>query len=175
MFIENTEELAQNKLLLLYIIKSGSFNNAELGEFVLKKNYMDYFSIQQYLSELIDSNFIIKTNIEGKEIYSLLEKGNMTLSYFQDRIPPSVKEELTIEFGKFQRKKELEAQIIAEYFPKENGQFIINLKLVENDETLFSIYFDVASKEQADLICTSWKTNTDAIYKGIMDVLISNI
>ena len=45
MFTENTEELAQNKLLLLYIVKkaSYSFSKEELTEFILGKEYMNYF------------------------------------------------------------------------------------------------------------------------------------
>lgn len=60
MFLENTEELAQNKLLLLYIIdkSNSSLTNNELTELVLKNNYMNYFLVQQYLSELIESGFI---------------------------------------------------------------------------------------------------------------------
>ncbi|MFA5577308.1 MAG: DUF4364 family protein [Tissierellaceae bacterium] len=175
MFIENTEELAQNKLLLLYIIESESFNNAELTEFLLKKNYMDYFSIQQYLSELINSNFIEKINADGNEIYSLMDKGEAALSYFKERIPLDIKDDLTGEFDDLKKKKKFDSQIVSECFPKENGQFVVNLKLVENEETLFSLYFDVTTKEEADQICNSWKTNTDAIYKGIIDILISNM
>ncbi|NLV88030.1 MAG: DUF4364 family protein, partial [Tissierellia bacterium] len=82
MYLGNTEELAQNKLLLLYIIKfsNRTFTNNELTEFVLERNYMNYFFIQQYLSELVDSHFIEKTNTDSKEVYKLLEKGEIALS-----------------------------------------------------------------------------------------------
>ena len=44
MFTENTEELAQNKLLLLFIInKSKPLTNEEITEFILENNYMNYF------------------------------------------------------------------------------------------------------------------------------------
>src|SRR5690606_25365276 len=103
MHLGNTEELAQNKLLLLYIIKFSNkdFTNNELTEFVLERNYMNYFFIQQYLSELVNSNFIEKVNIDSKEVYRLLEKGDVALSYFEDRIPNSIKEELDNEFNRF--------------------------------------------------------------------------
>ena len=73
MFIENTEELAQNKLLLLYLIKSAAtvFTNTEITEFVLEKNYMNFFLVQQYLSELVESNFIeiINKKFQGGIFY----------------------------------------------------------------------------------------------------------
>lgn len=65
-----------------------------------------------------------------------------------------------------------EAEIIGEYFKKENEQFIVNLKLVENEETLFSLYFEVPSEEQAEAICKKWKENTEKIYQSIINTLI---
>ena len=60
MFIENTEELAQSKLLLLFIIDKSNtpLSNEELTEFILEKNYMNYFLTHQYLSELVETGFI---------------------------------------------------------------------------------------------------------------------
>ncbi|HEY8363083.1 MAG TPA: DUF4364 family protein [Tissierellaceae bacterium] len=175
--LENTEELAQNKLLLLYIIKFSNhpFTNNELTEFVLKKNYMNYFFIQQYLSELMDSNFIGKVNDDSKEVYKLLEKGEVALSYFEDRIPNSIKEELDREFNRFKIENKKKTQVVADYYPKENNLFSVNLKLVENEDVLFSLYFDVASKEQAEIICEKWKKETEYIYKNIIDLLTENI
>lgn len=173
MHLGNTEELAQNKLLLLYIIKfsNRSFTNNELTEFVLERNYMNYFFIQQYLSELVVSNFIEKVNIDSREIYKLLEKGEMALSYFEDRIPNSIKEELDREFNRFKIESKRETQVISDYYQKENNLFVVNLKLVENEDVLFSLYLDVASKEQAELICEKWKKDTEHIYKNIIKLL----
>lgn len=173
MFIENTEELAQNKLLLLYLIKSSdtAFDNNDITEFVLEKNYMNYFLVQQYLMELIESNFIEISEKDGKEVYLILEKGQVALSYFEERIPNKIKEELNIEFKNIVKKEKLETQIITEYYEKENNQYVVNLKLAENDDTLFSLYLDVATKKQADLICDRWKENTESIYQNIINLL----
>ena len=93
MFAENTEELAQNKLLLLYIIDKAEkpLTNEEITEFMLENNYMNYFLIQQYLSELTSSKFIEYVHEDDKKIYKMLNKGKITLYYFQDRIPEDIK------------------------------------------------------------------------------------
>lgn len=173
MHLGNTEELAQNKLLLLYIIKFSNkdFTNNEITEFVLERNYMNYFFIQQYLSELVNSNFIEKVNIDSKEVYKLLEKGDVALSFFEDRIPNSIKEELDNEFNRFKSENKKETQVVSDYYQKENNLFVVNLKLVENEDVLFSLYLDVASKEQADLVCERWKNDTEHIYKNIIKLL----
>lgn len=173
MFIENTEELAQNKLLLLYLIKSSSFafTNNEITEFVLEKNYMNFFLVQQYLSELVGSKFIEIVNKDSKEVYTILEKGEIALSYFEDRISPKIKEELNKEFNKIEKKNKIETQVIADYFEKKNTQYVVNLKLIENEETLFSIYLDVSTKKHAESICNRWKENPDFIYQNIINIL----
>lgn len=173
MFIENTEELAQSKLLLLYLIKfsASAFTNSEITEFVLEKNYMNYFLVQQYLSELVESKFIEMIKEDSKEVYFILEKGQIALSYFEERIPHKIKQELNDEFNEVKKKAKVETQVVSEFFEKENNQFVVNLKLVENDETLFSLYVDVATKKQVDLICDRWKENTESIYQNIINLL----
>lgn len=172
MFTKNTEELAQNKLLLLYIMKMSpnSFTNSEITEFILEKNYMNYFLIQQYLLELVESKFIDIDKEEEK--YLLLEKGILTLDYFEYKIPENLKEELKIDFNSQKELNKIETQVLTEYFEKETGQYNVNIKLVENEETLFSLYIDVATVSQAEIICNTWKTKTDMIYQNIINMLI---
>lgn len=174
MFSNNTEELAQNKLILLYIVKSYPYNFSknELTEFILEKNYLNFFLIQQYLKELIESEFIEVSLVEDVERYSISKKGNLALDYFHNKVPPIIKEELNIEANTYQAKKKEETQVIAELFKKEDNQYLVNLKLVENENTLFSLYVDVPSMEQAELFCDSWKKKTDFIYSNILKLFI---
>lgn len=173
MFTENTEELAQNKLLLLYIIKTAtySFTKEDLTEFILEKDYMNYFFIQQYILELLESGFI-KADNQDEEKFLLLEKGSLTLDYFESKIPETLKEELDEIFQKEEKIKKQETQVVSEYFEKENNQFNVNLKLVENEDILFSLYLNVGTLEQAESICKIWKDEPDSVYQGIINMFI---
>lgn len=175
MLIENTEDLAQNKLLLLYIIdmSPNAFSKDELSEFVLEKNYMNYFLIQQYLSELLDSKFIELREIDNKKVYTIMESGEVALSYFNDRISDSIKDELKEQFGEREQQDLIETQILCDFYEKANNQYVVNIKLVENEDTLFSLYMDVVTKKQAELICGRWKKNPEYIYKNVIDLLIN--
>ena len=173
MFTENTEELAQNKLLLLYIIKTAtySFTKEDLTEFILEKDYMNYFFIQQYILELLESGFI-KADNQDEEKFMLLEKGSLALDYFESKIPETLKEELDEIFQKEEKIKKQETQVVSEYFEKENNQFNVNLKLVENEDILFSLYLNVGTLEQAESICKIWKDEPDSVYQGIINMFI---
>lgn len=176
MFLENTEELAQNKLLLLYIIdkSNSSLTNSEITELVLKNNYMNYFLIQQYLSELVDSGFIEYKNNKDKNVYILLEKGKATLSYFESRIPNETKKQILNLFSNDDEEKNKATHIVSEYYKKANNEYTVNLKLVEKAETLFSLYLSVSTKEQAEHICQIWKEKTEYIYKNLLNMLVDD-
>ncbi|NLY45084.1 MAG: DUF4364 family protein [Tissierella sp.] len=174
MFSDNSEELAQNKLLLLYILKETNYNftKNQLTEFILEKNYMNFFSIQQYLSELIDSDFIELVDNDNEQHYNLLEKGNIALDYFVSKIPEKIKKDLEAEFQSQKIKQKKETQVLSEHYKRDDGQYVVNLKLVENGDTLFSLYLNVASEKQAEMIGHSWKEKTDFIYSETIKLLI---
>ena len=174
MFSDNTEELAQNKLILLYIIENSPhfFDKNELSEYVLEKDYLNFFLIKQYLSELLEGNLIELVNEDDKEKYKILEKGTLALEYFDSKIPQKIKEELKVDFETFSHIQKKETQVLAEYFLKENEEYMVNLKLVENEETLFSIYISAPSLKDAENICNQWKENTQKIYKDIINMFI---
>lgn len=173
MFIENTEELAQNKLLLLYIIDKSEvpLTNGQITEFVLENNYMNYFLIQQFLGELVSSKFIEYSRSDNKETYTLLKKGKITLDYFIDRIPEEIKKDIDKNFEIKKEEIKRETQVIGDYFKKSENEYIVNLKLVENNNTLFSLYLNVVSSEQAKTICDNWKLNPDRVYQQILNTL----
>lgn len=174
MFSDNTEELAQNKLILLYIIENSPhfFDKNELSEYVLEKDYLNFFLIKQYLSELLEGNLIELVEVDEKEKYMILEKGTLALQYFALKIPQKIRTELKEDFEEFSYVQKKETQIVADYFLKENEEYMVNLKLVENEETLFSIYISAPSSKEAEKICKKWKEDTEKIYKDIIDMFI---
>ena len=57
---ENSAELAENKLLVLYVIKSlrQPISKTQLTEIILENNFINYFTLQQYISELETAEFV---------------------------------------------------------------------------------------------------------------------
>ncbi|NLL82564.1 MAG: DUF4364 family protein [Tissierellia bacterium] len=174
MDLYNTEDIAQNKLLILYILSvlQNKITNAELTELILDKGYMNYFALQQYIRELIESELIESVIDEELEKYGICEKGVVTLKLLENKIPDNIKNELENKFSSDKRIAVKDTEIISEYYKKENNQYTVNLKLVENEDVLFSIYLEVATEEQGKEICKTWKNNTESIYKEILTLLV---
>ena len=66
---ENSAELAENKLLVLYVIKSlrQPISKTQLTEIILENNFINYFTLQQYISELETAEFVEYIHIETNE------------------------------------------------------------------------------------------------------------
>ena len=173
---ENSAELAENKLLVLYVTDSlkCAITNTQLTEIILENNFINYFTLQQYISELISSDFLRYEIVNEKNLIRITEKGANTLSFFSDRIS-SIKKKIIDDYLLSIRdsiKKEL--TIHSNYTIGRDNLFIVDLQALENDNLLMSLKVSVPSKKQAISLCTRWKENPSDIYNKIMNSLFND-
>lgn len=171
---ENTAELAENKLLLLYILKelNRPVTNSQLTEIVLENNFINYFTLQQYISELDSSEFIKYEDVSEKKLIHLTTKGENVLSFFKDRISSS---KIAIITNYINEKIELikkELTIHSDYTVDGNDNFIVELKAIEDKTTLIDLKVTVPTKKQATSLCGKWQENPSEIYTNIINLLL---
>ena len=55
-----SDSMTLYKLMILYMLSRVNFplNNNQISEFMLSNNYTDYFTLQEVLNDLTESNFI---------------------------------------------------------------------------------------------------------------------
>lgn len=171
---ENSIELAENKLLLLHIIKSVTIpiSNSQLTDIVLENGLVNYFTLQQYVTELINTQFIKYVKVDTKNSLQLTNKGASVLNLFQDRIPSAKLEQIDEYINSKIQILKKEFSITADYIPANKDSFIVNLKAVENDSLLLDLKVNVVSKKQAIDLCSKWKKNSADIYNKIFNALI---
>lgn len=173
---ENSAELAENKLLVLYVTDSlkHAITNTQLTEIILENNFINYFTLQQYISELITSDFLRYETVNEKNLISITEKGTNTLSFFSDRIS-SIKKKIIDDYllTKVDSiKKEL--TIHSDYTLGKDDSFIVDLQALENDNLLMSLKVSVPNKKQAVSLCNRWKDNPSDLYNKIMNSLFND-
>ncbi|KAJ50452.1 putative transcriptional regulator [Clostridium tetanomorphum] len=172
---EDTLELAENKLLLLYIFNKVQIpiTNNQVTQIILENNFINYFTLQQYLSELVSSNFLKYTEDENKHRLEITEKGKKVLVLFSNRISNNkinvLDEYLNKEINNIKR----EVTITSDYTIEHKDKFIVNLRAVENDITLLDLKITVDSNKQARDLCSKWKNNSSEIYSKILNLLIN--
>lgn len=172
----SANQLAKNKLIILYLIQkmSMALSNSEICQFALEKNYMDYFSVQQYISELVEAHLLKQNKYKNDTRYTLTQKGKDIINYFISHMAENIKNE--IDFYVQQNKKRIhtESEVTAHYILQPNNDYVVKCALCDSDGiNLMEISFNVATLQQAKLICDNWKNNVSRIYGTILNTFIS--
>ena len=173
--MKNSSQLAESKLIILYMLNKISLpmSLSYIQEFALASEYMDYFSLSNYLSELTESEYIVKNIEHNKTTYTISKKGYKTLALFENLIPKSIKEKINeyVALNKNQIKKDLE--IIAT-FKENNNEYSVKCAVYENKVPLIELNLKVASKKYANTICDNWKKDASKYYLSFMKSLLNS-
>ena len=174
---EDTLELAENKLLLLYILSKIKLpvSNTQITEIILENNLINYFTLQQYISELTSSNFIKYLNVGGSNRLGITERGFKVLELFKDRISGSKCELVDTYLQEHLEKIKKEVTVTADYTIEKADNFIVSLKAMENDVILIDLKLNVASNKQARELCVKWESNCAELYSAIISILTDKI
>ncbi|CAM2077004.1 MAG: DUF4364 family protein [Clostridium sp.] len=173
---ENSAELAENKLLVLYVIKSlrQAISKTQLTEIILENNFINYFTLQQYISELETAKFVEYIEKNDKKLITITTKGENVLSIFNDRISPIKRDIIDNYISKTIDSIKKELTIHSDYTIEKNNSFIVDLKALEDETLLIDLKISVPTKKQATSLCNRWKENPSDIYTKIVQVLFSD-
>lgn len=167
------ETLAENKVLLLYILnKIGKpISNDSLLNLVLAVTDMNYFYFQQFLLDLLENGYIMKFAKEDCSFYEITAFGKETLDLTQDILPGIIKLRVDSNFKMEMETFENEHSVIAEYTPRKENYFDITCKIVDRNETIFEVKTFAGSPSQAKEIVDNWKTHANEMYPAILQIL----
>ena len=173
---ENSAELAENKLLVLYVIKSlrQAISKTQLTEIILENNFINYFTLQQYISVLETAKFVEYIEKNDKKLITITTKGENVLSIFNDRISPIKRDIIDNYISKTIDSIKKELTIHSDYTIEKNNSFIVDLKALEDETLLIDLKISVPTKKQATSLCNRWKENPSDIYTKIVQVLFSD-
>lgn len=172
---KSVSELAESKLIILYLLYKMDLplTNSQISQFTLEADYMDYFSLQQYLIELYENKLIDKNKDNNVTRYTITEDGERTLAYFIKHISENIRRNIKEYVRKTKGIVKLDFEVVANYFYNSENDYIVKCGVYENDMTLMEISVSVVSKEQAKFMCNNWKTNVNKFYGDILNLLIS--
>lgn len=162
-------ELAQHKLLILYIIKGANhlFIDEELSRFILENDLLNYFFLKQYIVELLESNLI---SLDSNDCYFITEDGSLALDLFINKIPKDVLSNLKNKITEFKKNKIKDQSVISKYYKDDYDRFYVNLSIKENESVIFSLNFEVPTEDYAKLICSNFKETPENFYLKIIDI-----
>ena len=82
--------------MILYMLNKldSQLTNAQLSGFFISNDYTDYFTLQQTLSDLVESKFVEKITIRNTSYYSITPEGYESLTFFKNQIPKGALEDM---------------------------------------------------------------------------------
>ena len=91
-----SDSLTLYKLIILFMLDKVDFplTTSQISEFILEKEYTNYFTIQQALNELTDSHLVRADTMRGTTYYQNTDEGKNTVTYFGDRIPQAIVDDI---------------------------------------------------------------------------------
>ena len=170
-----TKQLADNKLIILYLVdKMGiPLSQSEICQFMLDKELADYFTIQGYISELVETKYLEQTKENNTTRYVITDDGIEVLSFFIEYISPSNKQAINSFVHDNNKRIRMEYEITANYFLELNDEFLVKCGVYESDGmTMMELNVMVPSQAQAKAIVQNWKKNVSTLYKSILTSLV---
>lgn len=163
-------ELSLNKLIILYMLNiiDTPLTNTQISNFTLNNGYTNYFSLQEYLNQMIETDLLKTSKLSHNTIYNITARGKTTLEFFENRIPESTKKEIEkyLKDNRINIKSTLE--ISADYIPGKNDDYLVHCLATEGKDLIMELKLTVYDKESAINICENWQKNNHVIYKNLL-------
>ncbi len=169
-----TTTLAENKVLILYILNliNTDFKQDDLFKIITSINDINYFYFKQVLTDLIDSKLVGTYTKEEEPVIRITSEGKNAYELTKDVLPGIMKLKADHIFEKEFSNIEEEASIIAEFTPRDENDYMIKCKIVENNETIFEVKTIAGSRDRAKRIVDNWNKNATTIYPKILNMLL---
>ena len=169
-----SEPITLYKLMVLYMLKKVNFplSNAQMSDFFLNKEYTNYFTFQQVLNELLESNLIRVETIRNTSRYEMTKEGDEVLYYFGNKISEAIVEDMDqfLKDNKFKLRNE--TGIVSDYYKSTDHDYVVHCEVREGKSVLLEVNVRVPGEEQASAMCDNWKNHSQEIYAYIMKKLM---
>ena len=167
----------ENKLLLLYLINKMDLplSRSQVTDFVREGEYMDYYTLQQTLAEMVEGGYLEKIQDNNNTRYVITDEGATALEYFESHIPGGIRSKINKYVHNHFSSIKRDFEVTANYFlDNETNEYIVKCGVYEDKRILMEINVSVVSREQAKLIQANWKGHVSEIYMHLLNEMVLN-
>jgi hypothetical protein len=148
--------------------------NAQISEFVQAENLMNYYMIQKYLSELVETGYLEKTSDGTKSRYTVTDDGLVAMDIFIKYVPIETRNTIIKYVSENRKTLKQDFEIVANlFFNHDTHEYIVKCGAYEDENLMMEINVSIPAKEQAVAVCNNWNQNVTKLYKTIIDLLVN--
>ena len=144
---------------------------AQISNYILEKEYTNFLTLQQVISELTEANLINAHTINNRTHLQITEEGQETLYYFDNRINDTIKTEINDYFHDNEFDLREEVSVLSNYYKSTSGEYEAHLIAKERDNNLVEIKLSVPTREVAESICDNWQKKNQEVYQELVRLL----
>ena len=144
---------------------------AQLFDFILMKEYTDYITLQQVMSELMDADMITAKSMRNRTHISLTDEGHEALDLFRRRLSPDTIRQIDSFFESNEIRLRNEVSIISDYYKSTSGEYEAHLVAKDKGIDMVTVTLSVPDEESAAHICENWEKNNQEVYQFLVEKL----
>ncbi len=162
------------KLIILYMLRKVTFplTNAQITEFIVGKDYTDYFHVQEAISDLLEAKLITGEHIRNTSQYQATMEGEKTLEYFGNEVSDAIKTDIDQYMRENAFEMRNESCMRADYDRTESHEYAVHCRVQEGSETVIDLTINVPTEEEAEKVCSHWPERAQELYMDIMNKLL---
>lgn len=157
------------KLIVLYMLDRVNFpmTQAQISDFMLEKDYTNFMTLQQVITELTETGMISAQTIRNRTHLSITPDGKETLHYFENRISDPIKKDIEVYFSEKEFDLRNEVSVLADYYKATSGEYETRLVAKDRGISLIDLTLSVPTQKMAETICDNWQKKNQEIYQFI--------
>ena len=162
-----------NKLIVLYMLDRVTFpiTVAQISDFVLEQEYIDFLTLQQVINELKDSGLVSAETVRNRTFLTITNEGRETLRLFKIRISIADRQAADAYLYKNEFSLRNEIAVQGRYYKSAAGGYDAHLTAEERDSRLVEITISVPTEEMAADVCDNWQKKNLEIYQYLIGQL----
>lgn len=163
------------QLAVLYVIKNikATVDAQMLSSCICSCLDTNFFSVGDATEKLRESDNISEIKVDGRDGFSLTDKGENTIEYFYKSLPFSIREKLVAACDGVNERLKIEARVIAEPVAVDDHTFLARCEIYEYGEPLFKLDLNVGGFDTAKKVCEYFKENNMEIYNKVFKVMFN--
>ncbi|MCR5716315.1 MAG: DUF4364 family protein, partial [Lachnospiraceae bacterium] len=121
------------KLIVLYMMNRVDFSltKAQISDFILKKEYTNFYTLQQVFAELESSGMITSQSIHNRTNLTLTKEGRDTLSFFESSVSDAIKADIDTFLTENSMTLRDETSVTGTYYKMSTGDYEVQLEARE--------------------------------------------
>lgn len=168
------DTLTLYKLIVLKMLDqvNSPLTNSQISEFILEKEYTNYFTLQQVLSEMEETGLVTITSNHNSSLYHLTDSGRNTLEYFGNKISDAICRDIRNYLEEHEMDIRNSLSTTADYYQGNQGDYLVRFRVKEQKSMLIDLTLSVPSEKEAISMCNHWKEKSQTIYAFVMKELL---